>query len=106
VSAIKAYHKRHGHFPRALFPIGNNRFLRVEVAPGYLIIEAPPTATFYVPRRTTIKLLRWILPIVRYMDEEFNVEDAIHEYHEAEMEQLNALRAQKRARHQRRRRSA
>jgi hypothetical protein len=95
---IDQHLKHTGHYPRCRLQIGKRRFVQVEVMRGYVAISAPPQGPIYVPRRQLVKLLKWLLPLLTFMDRDFSMEDSIHEYHQEEMRHLAGLRAQKRAR--------
>lgn len=67
---------------------------------GYVQLIHPSQGEFYITRNAWLKLLRFSLPIVRHMDEQFSVVKATKKYLRAEKAHDRALRAQKKAAHQ------
>lgn len=94
------YLQTKGHYPRARIPIGVHRTLEVSVSRGYIAISVPPRAPIYIPRGAAIKLLKWLLPLVKQMDKEFSPEDAMSEYLQHEAEHAKAMRLMKKERRQ------
>lgn len=103
---LDKYTRKHGaaypfrtrdHFPDTLLTV---RFHR-----GYVHLHHPRQGDFYITRNAWIRLLRFSLPIVKYMDRQFSVLRAVSRYMREEDELRRDLRAQKIQRYGRRRRA-
>lgn len=89
----------HGHLPRATLQCGKRSRLRVEVWPGCLAVAFWGrywSRTFYVPRSTTIILLRWLIPLVKLMDQEVDHDERMHQAYLFEQRILKEKRRFKR----------
>lgn len=70
--------------------------LRVEFAPGYVRLYHPEQGEFYITRNAWIKLLRFAVPLVKHMDEQFSVPRATRKYLQEEKRFNQELKRQKR----------
>lgn len=96
---FERYLQAHGHYPRARQSIGGGKFVEIYVTPTYACISTKPSGgQTYIPRNELVTILKWLIPLVRQMDESFSVEQAIQDYNAAETAHLQALRQLKRRR--------
>lgn len=97
---FERYLLHHGHFPRAVLSIGGGKQVEVALAPRYAAIRTLPYgSTIYIPRSQLIKLIKWMIPLVKRMDhQDFSVEQAMSDYLRDEELHLQELRRQKRQR--------
>jgi hypothetical protein len=79
------------------YPTFSRRGIRVTVSPSYITIHKKLAAT-YIPRETLIPLLRWLVPLVRQMEGDFDPDEAMSAYLAQEAEFDAELREQKRQR--------
>jgi len=84
------YCQLHGHYPG--FRRGN---IVCRIAPGYISIERK-FMRIYIPRSALYPLLKWLVPLAREMDENFDPEDSTGEYLRMEALHMQELRRQKR----------
>jgi hypothetical protein len=101
MSLIEKYFTKHGHYPTARFGRKPRR-LHVQAANGYLALQIGASGWFYLPRSDAITLINWTAKMVRAMDREFDVEEAIQAQSDLEREWLQDLRQQKIERYGRR----
>ena len=86
------YCAKHGKYPG--FRRGN---IVCRIAPGYITLERR-FMRIYIPREVLYPLLKWLIPLAREMDENFDPEEATGEYLRMEALHQEALAAQKRSR--------
>jgi hypothetical protein len=86
--------EREGHPLTAKLPSG----VQVWVMRGYIGIEEKGRR-IYIPRNDLVKLLKWLSPMLRLMDQSINPRDLMAEYMDAEDEWLKDFRKQKRRRY-------
>lgn len=94
------YLQKHGHGPRLRVDNGSQR-LQVTFYRGYVLVETYPWGgRIYITRSALIKLLthRSLRPLIRKMEGDFDVPDAMRTNYLQEQEHLAELRTQKRSR--------
>ena len=101
------YARKHGHYPRLKF-VSGVQTVKVEFAPGYVSIKTfPHGTTIYLTANAVRQAARQaptILKLIRQQDRNVDVPKRIHQYYLRELEHLEELRQQKRARRGPRRR--
>lgn len=97
------YLQQHGHLPRARFGSRRRRIV-VEAANGYISLQIGASGHAYLTRGDAIRLVKWLVPLLKKMDHDFDVEAAIRAQGALEREWLQELREQKRSRDPRKRR--
>jgi hypothetical protein len=90
---LDRYLQREGHYPTA--SLGS---VQVWVTRGYIGIEERGHR-IYIPRNDLVKLLRWLVPKAKIMDESVNPRDLVREYMDAEDLRLKEFRKAKKSRY-------
>jgi len=102
VNPIERYLQVKGHYPTARFGPKLRR-LQVHAANGYIALQIGAGGWFYLPRSDAVTLVNWMVKMIRQMDREFDVEEAIRSQGVHETALLQELRALKIERYGRRR---
>jgi hypothetical protein len=89
IHPFEAYAARKKHYPRARI-----RGITITVNPSYITINKH-FHPIYIPRETLIPLLRWLIPLVRQMEGDFDPDVAMTAYLAAELEHENEIRRMK-----------
>lgn len=76
--------------------------LTVEFAPGYIRLYHPRQGEFYITRNAWVRLLKFAMPVLKHMDEQWSVPRATERYLREEKKFDEALRRQKKKRSRRR----
>lgn len=72
--------------------------VEVWVMRGYIGIEEKGHR-IYIPRNDLVKLLKWLVPLAKMMDENVNPRDLVREYMDQEDERLKDFRRAKKQRY-------
>lgn len=91
------YYQKHGHYPKATLKLTRRFRIEVQVTRGYAIVSTYPYGrTTYIPRNQLVRLLKWLTPLVRQMDSNWNVEERFEQYLRDEDLLAKDLKRQKR----------
>lgn len=80
MSSLDVYFRNHGHYPRKRIENGERDQLTVSVASGYAEIRSRlHNRSIYIPHSAWRELLRFGIKTEKYMGEDHDVEQAMHE---------------------------